>query len=519
MKRWFMVFTVALAMVILLSPCTPQAASPTAPATKAVQPQTGGVWKILVKNQPTRFGYPPIIIGADRDFAAPFFNRLIAIGDDGKYKPELALSWDASADGKIITFKLRQGVTFHDGTPFNAQAVKSNFDNLIPPKANILPGITSVDVVDDYTVKLNLPTYNNLIFYQLASTPVCYMYSPTALQKNGKDWAATHPVGTGALMLKDFQPNTSLTLVKNPNYWEKGLPYLDGMEYLIVRDSMSQVLTFKAGQADALYGIEGTVAAQLRDDGYPLLIAPGNIGALSFDTKNSEIFSKPQVREAIEYAIDKEAICSGPGAGLYRPMYQIVQSDNSAYNKACPPRKYDPAKAKKLLAEAGYPNGFSFKAYFLDSVWKDGNVAVQSYLDKVGIKMDIIYLTAAGFTPIRLEGKIEKGAAGFTSIEEPSNSLYVMDYFFRSDSNVYQYMVRPAGIDKLIDQAKLSRDPAAITKINQQITKLIYDNVTVVPLWDITRLAIVGKSVQDTGWFIAGEATNNHAGTRTWLKK
>ena len=184
----------------------------------------------MIRTRSNVFGYPPRIVGAARDYAPPFFDRLLSIGDDGKYKPGLALSWDTSKDGKTITFKLRQGVTFHDGTPFNAQAVKSNLDNLIPPKATILSGITSVDVVDDYTVKLNLPAYNNLILYHFAANPATYMYSPEALKKNGADWATTHPVGTGPFMLKDYQPNISLTLVKNPNYWQKGLPYLDGIE-------------------------------------------------------------------------------------------------------------------------------------------------------------------------------------------------------------------------------------------------------------------------------------------------
>jgi peptide/nickel transport system substrate-binding protein len=539
MKRWYVIFMIILALIILLPPGTPQAASPSAPTIKkaatspttakhssstktismAAQPQTGGVWKILIKNKVTRFGYPPTIVGADRDFSPPFFNRLITIGNDGNLKPELALSWDTSADGKIITFKLRKGIKFHDGTDFNAQAVKSNYDKLIPPNPVILDGITSVDVVDDYTIKVQLTDFNNLILYQLASNYACYIVSPTALQKNGPDWAATHPVGTGPFLLKDYQPNISMTYVKNPNYWEKGLPYLDGIEILTVTDPMTQVITFKAGQAHAIYAAPGSTAAQLRDAGYPLQMAPGNIAALSFDVKNSEYFSKRQVREAIEYAIDKEAICNGPGEGLYPPVYQIVSSKSPDYNKTCLPRKYDPAKAKKLLAEAGYPNGFGFKAYFSDANWKDGLVAVQNYLAAVGIKMDINYLTATGMSPIKAKGQIEKGAAAYASLEELSNSLYVMDFYFRSDSNVYQYMVRPAGSDALIAKAKLARNPVNATKIKQQIAKLIYDDVTVVPLWDVPRIAIVDKSVQNTGWFIADDSNNNQCGTRTWLKK
>jgi peptide/nickel transport system substrate-binding protein len=392
-------------------------------------------------------------------------------------------------------------------------------DHLILPQGPIIPGITSVDVVDDYTVKLNLPEYNNLILFHFAANPVTYMYSPEALKKNGADWATTHPVGTGPFILKDYQPNISLKLVKNPNYWQKGLPYLDGIELGMVTDPMTQMITLKAGQAHAIYSAQESVA-QLRDEGYPVHISQtGYIVAINFDTKSSEIFSKPKVREAIEYAIDKEAICKGPGQGLYQPVYQILVATSPDYNKACPPRKYDAAKAKKLLAEAGYPTGFSFKLFIMDTAWKDGFVAIQSYLDKVGIKMDINYVNASAYNLIRAGGKIEKGAAGYHIFTTSTNTLFTLDSFWRSNAPFFPYVVKPAGIDKLIDQAKLSRDPAAIAKINQQIIKSIYDDETVVPLWQVPTIAVVDKTVQNTGWFIYGDTDNNLFGTRTWLKK
>jgi peptide/nickel transport system substrate-binding protein len=536
MKRWFIVIMVALSIIILLSPSIPQAASPTASTTKvatssttakpstsakasstAAQPQPGGIYKVIFRAKASLFGYPPRMAGAAKDYAAPFFDRLLSVGDDGKYKPGLALSWDIPKDGKSITFKLRKGVAFHDGTPFNAQAVKSNFDDLIPPRATILSGISSVDVVDDYTVKISLINYNNLIFYHLAANPATWIYSPEALKKNGADWATTHPVGTGPFMLKEYVPNISLALVKNPNYWQKGLPYLDGIEMMMIPDPMTQIITLKAGQANAIYAALENVV-QLSDEGYPLQTAPGSLLSMNFDSKNSEIFSKLKVRQAMEYAIDKEAICGGPGKLIYTPMYQMVSSNSPDYNKACPPRKYNPAKAKKLLAEAGYPNGFSFKFLAVEYAWKDGFVAIQNYLDKVGIKMDLNYISTSAFSLIN-SGKIEKGAAAFHSIPTASNTLFRLDTYLRSDSPIFPYIVKPAGIDKLIDQAKLSRNPAAITKINQQVIKLFYDDQTIVPLFQSSRIAVVDKSVQDTGWFIYNDADNNEFGTRTWLKK
>ena len=248
-------------------------------------------------------------------------------------------------------------------------------------------------------------------------------------------------------------------------------------------------------------------------------MAPGALVSMNFDIKNSEYFSKPKVREAIEYAIDKEAICNGPGQGLYVPMYQMVSSTSPDYNKALKPRKYDPAMAKKLLAEAGYPKGFSFKVFVLDTQWRDGWVATQSYLDKVGIKMEINYVNVSAFNLIRSGGKIEKGAAAMQTFVSSANTLYMLDSYWRSDSNDFPYVVKPAGIDKLLDQAKLSRDPAAITKINRQILKLTYDDETIVPLYQTQRIATLDKSVQNTGWFIYGDPANNEFGTRTWLKK
>jgi ABC-type transport system substrate-binding protein len=519
MKRGLVVFMVTLAMAIMLSPCHPQAASPTAATATVKKPQTGGIFKVIQKTRSDVFGYPPRMVGAARNFAAPFFDHLLSVEDNGKYKPVLALSWDTSKDGKAITFKLRRGVTFHDGTPFNAQAAKANIDNLIPPQSTLLDGITSVDVVDDYTLRLTLRSYNNLILYHFAANPITYMYSPEALKKSGADWATTHPVGTGPFILKDYQPNISLTLVKNLNYWQKGLPYLDGIEMPMVYDPMTQMITFKSGQANAIYSAQETVA-QLRDEGYPLQISQtGLLVAINFDTKNSEIFSKPKVRQAIEYAIDKEAICTGPGQGLYTPVYQILANTSPDYNKACLPRKYDPAKAKKLLDEAGYPNGFGFKFFMLDTAWKDGFVAIQSYLDKVGIKMDINYVNGSAYNLIRAGGKIEKGAAAYQTFITSKNTLLMLDNFWRSDSGTYPYVVKPAGIDTLIDQAKFSRDPAAIKKINQQIVKLIYDDETVVPFWQVPTIAVLDKSVQNTGWFVYGDTDNNEFGTKTWLKK
>jgi ABC-type transport system substrate-binding protein len=133
--------------------------------------------------------------------------------------------------------------------------------------------------------------------------------------------------------------------------------------------------------------------------------------------------------------------------------------------------------------------------------------------------MDITYVNISAYTLIRAGGKLEKNAAAYSTYTMSSNTLFMIDNYWRSDSSTYPYNVKPAGIDKLIDQAKLSRDPAAITKINRQILKLIYDDETIVPLYYSSKMAVLDKSVRNTGWFIYGDGDNNEMGTRTWLKK
>jgi peptide/nickel transport system substrate-binding protein len=489
--------------------------------TAAAQPVPGGTLKTSKQRQAVSFGYPPQLQGSDADFATPYFERLLSVGDDGSFKPELATSWETAADGKSITFKLRQGVKFHDGTPFNAQAVKFNYDVCIKPGAAVLTGISSVEVVDDYTVKINLPAADNLVLYQLASAFPAYIASPTAIQSNSVDWATTHPVGTGPFKVTAYDRNVGITMVKNPDYWEKGLPYLDGMQYLTITDAMTAMASLKKGEIQQIYDASTTVAEQLKKEGYTILQNPGGYYGLALDSKNADsIFANKKVREALEYAIDKEAICAGPGQGYYTPTYQVFQQNSKNISKDSAPRKYDPAKAKALLAEAGYPNGFTFKAFFQDTTWKDGVTALQQNLAAAGIKMDVNYVQAAAYATIRAEGKIEKGSASQMTYNVFSNDLFVLNSFWRSDvTSFFQFMARPTGTDDLINKAKASKDPAEMQKLTQQVAKSFYDDVTFIPLWTTPRIVIMDKSVQNPTFFINGDPTNNYLGRSTWLKK
>ncbi len=502
----------------------PPAPTTSAPATTtplAQSPTKGGIMKFAMTRPPIAFGYPPKIVGPDNHYARPFFERLLLQDNTGAYKGELATGYDIAADGKSITFKLRQGVQFSDGTPFNAAAVKWNFDTLIPPKSNILSGVTSVDAVDDYTLRLNIPAFNNLLLYSLAVDMRTCIVSPTAIQKNTLDWAATHPVGTGPYILKGFEPGVSISYTKNPNYWNKDLPLLDGIQASAISDPMTQAISLKSGDLNFLYDAAPASAAQLRDAGYTLQITGGTIQSMSGDTFNPDsVWADQRIREAVEYAIDKEAICSGPGMGLYKPAYQITVEGSTEYNTALTPRKYDVAKAKQLLAAAGKANGFETTFYLNQTDWRDGWVAVQDYLSKVGIKMTIQLMAPAEYEAnLRQSNKLAKNGSTYAVFELRGNNLFLCDSYLKSTSPYYKFMARTPGIDDVINQAEAAKDEPTRIKGMQQIAKMTYDTAPFIPLWVQPRIMVTDKIVQNPGFFINGDAMNGNLGYNSWLKK
>jgi len=477
----------------------------------------GGDLKVALLRNPVAFGYPPQLTASDRNVATPMFERLLYVDDDLNYQPELATEWSFSEDGLTLTFKLRQGVKYHDGTDFNAQSAKDNFEELIPPKARILPGITSVNIIDPYTISFTLSEYNNLILYQIASSYEAYMCSYDAVRANGAEWARTHPVGTGPFMLDDYEPDNYVRLVRNPNYWRENRPFLDSYTWVVITDGTTQLLSYQAREVDGVFDVQPANAASFKDGTTEIVTAPLAVFCMAMDTANNPALADVRVRQAIEYAIDKEAISKGPGMGYYVPAYQVIPTDSVYYNPACTPRKYDPAKARALLEEAGYANGLTIEYNGLETYWRDGMVAVQAYLADVGIDLKINYLPQAAYNAIRSNSEIPPGNASQMTMTIFANNLYVLDQQWRANPSTFAFIQTPVQCDALLTAAKASRDQAESVRIAQQVVKILYDDVTVIPLWINPRLNAIRDYVIDHGFIVANDANNVRAGVETWL--
>jgi peptide/nickel transport system substrate-binding protein len=315
---------------------------------------------------------------------------LLHVDSQGNITPCLAESFKVADDLKSITFSLRKGVKFHDGSDFNAQVAKWNLDNTIAKKSQ--PYWMSVDIIDDYTIRLNLNSWSNTILTGMEAPSL--MVSQAAFQKNGIDWMRANPVGTGPFKFVNFQRDVSYEAVKNPNYWIKGKPYLDGVKILYIADPLTQKAAMQAGEADAIQIEPGKMAADLKALGLEEHVKVMSTFSLLPDTAHPDSpFANQKVREAVEYAIDREAIAKAFSYGFWPAPYQIPPPGDPAYDPNFSlARKYNVDKAKQLLTDAGYPNGFDATLSVIP-VGIDRNipVAIQTNLATIGIKLALSY--------------------------------------------------------------------------------------------------------------------------------
>ena len=484
-------------------------------AMAAEKGKYGGILKVAISKSPGNFGYSPGIRGADQGPASDVLEMLVRTTREFNHEPLLATSWDVSPDGKTYTFKLRKGVKFHDGTDFNAQAAKYNLDFWIDAKGASLRSLKSVDIVDDHTIRVNLKKRDPLLLWDLCYEP--FMMSPTAVEKNGVKWAKTHPVGTGPFKFKSFERNVAIKYVRNDDYWDKGRPYLDGLEYHVIINSMTQTSSLRAGE------IDGIVAPKLVDQ-YTMFEKLGfqtpnwgfnHFGIYGDSKKPESIWANKKFRLAVEYAIDKEAISKESYAGRRQVCYQLFPPDHPMFNPDLKPRKYDPEKAKKLLAEAGYPNGVKTTLTFATHDWGPDFDALQGYLLAVGIDAKLIRAQKPKWLMIRFEGGLVGGSGIVIYVTVPT--LVTLKNTISGKSNAAQDMQRPEGLDEVIDKALEAKDPKTRERYIHEASKLLYDDCTFIPFLQQIQGLIMRQGVH-------GFRLNEYAGptcrwTNTWIGK
>ncbi len=475
------------------------ATSSAAPAKPSSQPsptggpQYGGILKILTTASPAILGYPPDADPNTNSLGAAATESLVYNDQTGSATPRLATDWKVAPDGKSVTFTLRKGVKYHDGTDFNAQSVKAVLE-LSRAKAgtDISKMVASIDVVDDYTVRLNLTQFSNVLFNTLAFSG---MISPTAIQKNGADWARTHIVGTGAFSQADFKRDVLLKFTKFADYWDKGKPYLDAIEYDIVADATTAQIAFKSGAAQFLLQPSPKVAADLKAQGFTVRNYPGSLWFLAPDSANkTSPYSNKSVREALEYALDRNAIANATGYGYSHAVNQLTGPLMTGYNPDIVGRPYNVAKAKQLLASAGYPTGFKTTLYALNTTDSDVLVAIQGYLNAVGINATIDLCDSGRWIQVRSGSGWTNGLMLTRTGQDPNLTQRLIPDI-GGGALYYKNMCRPDQWDPLLTQASSAQTLEDRTKLLQQFMKMASDEAAVVPLWTGDDIGVLTNAV------------------------
>jgi peptide/nickel transport system substrate-binding protein len=360
----------------------------------AETPQYGGTMVLLHDTGPTMFGAFFLLTGfTDVQMARYALENLIGLDAQGEPVPQLATSWDVDEAAKTITFHLREGVKYHDGSDFNAEAVKWNLDMYMNSAKSDLRDVKTVEVVDPYTVRLTMARIDVDFIQSLSYTCAGKMISPAAYELYGEAGIKLHPVGTGPFEFVSYEPNVSLKFKKFAGYWQEGLPYLDGVEIRFVKDALTRLTSYKSGEAQAIYGLSPAESNELEAMGHTVSSRIITLWGIAGDSTNPDCpFSKLEVRQGMTYAINRELDVNGVYEGRNPATNQLAIEGYQGWNPAVVGYPYDPAKAKELLSKNGITPENPWKVNF---VWWPGEgesdlwTLVQRDLAEVGVQLNL----------------------------------------------------------------------------------------------------------------------------------
>jgi peptide/nickel transport system substrate-binding protein len=472
-----------LALVVA---CAPQAAAPAAPAGPA--PTTsGGAANAPTKGGTLRVGLSVDVVTLDPHLSGSKFDRqvyhnlydpLFTLDEKLAIQPNLVESYQ-TPDPKTLTFKLRSGVKFHDGTDLNAEAVRFNFDRMANDPKSVRKGevanIASTEVVDPLTIKLNLKQADSSLLATLTDR-AGMMISPTALQKLGADLGhdATG-AGTGPFQFVEWVPDDHLLLKRNDAYWNKtGGPYLDQVRYRPIPDDTVKLQSLQAKELDALDYLAPRNVSIAKADSSLVVVDVPSLAAFWFVLNSTRPpFDNKNLRLAVAYGLDVDALVKGVYLGIGVAANGPISPASWAYDDTIKPIQRDLAKAKQYLADAGQPGGFTFNFEVVNTPLsiQEGEV-VKAQLAEAGITVNVVTVDGA------------------RQLSDGNNKTYDMTNYAWSgrpdpDGNVYSFFHTTPGVslnwsgisnpqvDALLEQTRQVTDHGERKKLYSQIIQIL----------------------------------------------
>jgi ABC-type transport system substrate-binding protein len=487
------------------APAAPAAAAPTVapvPATKTgATPRRGG--SIVFATTADVDNLDPALTGGTiaSNLKKLLYNALVRQQPDLSFKPDLASAWNVSQDGLSWTFNLVKGAKFHDGTPFNAEAVKFHFDRLYSAERpqtyrDFEPYLDHVEVVDDSTVKFVTKFPDAFFLDRIAGAR---FESPAAFQKFGKD-IAKNPVGTGPFKFKEWIKDERVVVLRNDEYYGDKA-FLDQVTIRAVPEAGARTIGLESGDVHLADAIPSENIERLqRNPNIKVSIRPTfNELTLGMHVKKKP-FDDQKVRQALNYAVDMNTIAKT----IYSGQADVVTGPsprNARGFAEVEGFKYDPARAKQLLSEAGLPNGFSATITTTRGRYvKDFELvqALQQQLKAVGVdlKVDTVewarYLELVNLTPEQQSLEIWLDGWNGQNVVDTLTSRFGCDYVRPKGANVHAYC-NPE-MDTLVNDARRTIDDAKRNDlIKQALQKMAIDAPSV---WGFTTTTVAGFSAK-----------------------
>jgi peptide/nickel transport system substrate-binding protein len=429
-KVWFM--TLLLLTAVVLAACggtettaptaaPDQPADPTAPAaatqTPAEEPPavSGSVLRVALPNFPNSLDVSSAAERNAQNAAWQLYDSLVWINEAGEMEPALAERWDVSEDGTEYTFYLRQGVAFHNGEPFNANAVifsweRGKRDDM--QWSDRWARAIEMEAIDEFTVVMRTENPDPLFLGVMAQH--WGFVPPNYIAEVGEDGFNNHPVGTGPFMFVEWLREDRIVYEANPNYWRAGYPLAQTLIFRPIPESSTRAAAIRTGEIDIVNRLDAEQAAALEGAaGVQIIRYPvDRVFYIAFNNLTSGVGQPTEdvlVRQAMNYAVDKEAIIEALFNGAASPSTGFLTPGNLGYNTEISPYPYDPDKARDLLRQAGYPDGFEMGFACPAGAYTNFEQvceAIQGFLGEVGIRTNLEIMESGRYWDLEAEKEL-----------------------------------------------------------------------------------------------------------------
>jgi len=411
-------------------------------------------------------------------------NTLVQLNEKLEYVPELADSWERSADGLSWTFKLKKGVKFHDGSAFTAKDVKFTIESVMDPALKspfrtswVIGGKnTKVDIVDDYTVKMTFPAQPSEPLLQVVFQRIL---PKDYVDKVGNDGFNSKPIGTGPFKFVSYTKADKLVFERNPDYFKSGLPYLDKLTVRVILDPATRLASMQAGEI---------MLSILNADDLKITAKDANLKNYIYlysgyyymaYNERDPLLKDKRVRQAINYAINSQEIIDAVIVGA--PAHNMVPPAMAAYDASAPKYALDVNKTKSLLTAAGYANGIDITILGLAGLQPYQQIAevVQNQLNRTGAiraKLQLVDFTTAFVPRVFTDYNYQAAITALTAVTPTEAFNNFAGGTTPDDENFMAYY--NAEVQKLIDDAKAVRqsNPSKATEDYKQLQKLIWED-------------------------------------------